>query len=156
MPQFGVSLTDNASIIIYYCNMFKIQATGVSTINLFSSSLTLRANKLERLYINVFVNLAGDNKQKCTSVHGLYFFVADTNNKILVSVLVQLIQRSLKGVTETRLCTVMNVRSPLVLVKVVRIYRQCMDKCSHFFVSTVSIYHYIVYISLWLMLRPKD
>jgi hypothetical protein len=30
MLQFGASLTDNASSVNYDCNMFMIQATGVS------------------------------------------------------------------------------------------------------------------------------
>ncbi len=30
MPQFGASLTDNSIVVIYKCNMFIIQATGIN------------------------------------------------------------------------------------------------------------------------------
>jgi len=30
MPQFGASLNDDSRVIIYYINMFIIQATGVT------------------------------------------------------------------------------------------------------------------------------
>jgi hypothetical protein len=54
MPQFGASLTDDASRVNYDCNMFIIQATGVNITKL----LTVVTNKLECLTVTDLSSLA--------------------------------------------------------------------------------------------------
>ncbi len=44
--QFGASLADGTSVIIYNSNMFIIQATGVDLLNLFSSQWTVIRKRL--------------------------------------------------------------------------------------------------------------
>jgi hypothetical protein len=36
VSKLEASLTDDARVVIYYCHMFIVQATGVNVINLFS------------------------------------------------------------------------------------------------------------------------
>jgi hypothetical protein len=49
--KFEASLTDDARVIIYDRHMFIEQATDVNVLKLFSSVVTLIANKLERLFL---------------------------------------------------------------------------------------------------------
>ncbi len=50
MPQFGASPTDSSRVIIYDCNLFIIQATGITklfaTVNY--ASMSVKVNHLSR------------------------------------------------------------------------------------------------------------